>query len=98
MLFTMVDPMASPTRPNDPLELVSLDPDKLFNPFVTPKLQTASRKESSLGEGIRRRQTELLGASDTVISPVIVQRKLKSIKMSPLKCSKLNCGKDTTST
>jgi hypothetical protein len=71
VLFTMVDPVARATRPDDPLELVSLDPNKLLNPFVTPKLQTASRKESSLGEGIRWSQIEFLGTSDPVTVPAI---------------------------
>lgn len=40
MLLGVVQPVTGPTRPNNSLELVGLDPDYLLDPLVAPNLET----------------------------------------------------------
>jgi hypothetical protein len=39
MLFTVIQPMASKSSPNDALKLIGLHPYNFLNTFVTPELQ-----------------------------------------------------------
>lgn len=42
VLFSMVQPMASSARPDDPLQLVGFYPDNFIDSLVAPQLETVS--------------------------------------------------------